>query len=253
MLAVKGNKNNCPLKRLVASAFAGSVVFGTLLQVGGAPAFGEEYEAPTVFTGESVMVRSIYRRYLLGPDSVRLCRILVFVIFSVRFDTLTDHQSQICKRRGPLGACLETVARTEENDNDKAKKYFRDPTALLKEKEALMRESNDEGNLLIQKLRQQSRDNQEKNDLYVQRKTFENDQSGYMGPFDRQVLIMNTDGKTFTMLQTPQAMRLKDSGFIVDRRFVKQPTDEELEQALIAESTGLVGVIQGIFGGASSE
>lgn len=148
---------------------------------------------------------------------------------------------------------METVVRTDENDNDKARNYFQDPTALLKEKNALMRESNDEGNALIQKLRKQSVDNREKNDLYVQRKTFENDQSGYMGPFDRQVLIMNTDGRTFTVLENPQAMRLKDSGFIVDRKFVKQPTEEELEQALIADSSGLAGKIQSFFGGASSE
>jgi hypothetical protein len=135
---------------------------------------------------------------------------------------------------------LETVVRTDENDNDKARNYFQDPTALLKEKNALM-------------LRKQSVDNREKNDLYVQRKTFENDQSGYMGPFDRQVLIMNTDGRTFTVLENPQAMRLKDSGFIVDRKFVKQPTEEELDQALIADSSGLAGKIQSFFGGASSE
>lgn len=76
-----------------------------------------------------------------------------------------------------MGACLETVQRTDENDNDKAKKYFRDPTELIKEKEAAMRDSNkDEGNVLIQKLRAQSEENKVKNDLSVQRKTFENDQ-----------------------------------------------------------------------------
>lgn len=66
--------------------------------------------------------------------------------------------------------------RTERNDNDVAKKYFRDPSDLIKQKEAAMRENNDDGNTLIQKLRQQSVDNQEKNDLYVARKTFEADQ-----------------------------------------------------------------------------
>ena len=84
---------------------------------------------------------------------------------------------QICKKRGPLGACLETERRTEENDNDKAKKYFRDPSELIKAKEAAMRRNDeDEGNALIQKLRLQSEQNREKNDLAVQRKTFENDQ-----------------------------------------------------------------------------
>jgi hypothetical protein len=37
-------------------------------------------------------------------------------------------------------------------------------------------QDNDDGNALIQKLRQQSEDNREKNDLYVARKTFEADQ-----------------------------------------------------------------------------
>jgi hypothetical protein len=39
-----------------------------------------------------------------------------------------------------------------------------------------MKADSDDGNALIQKLRQQSIDNQEKNNLYVQRKTFENSQ-----------------------------------------------------------------------------
>jgi len=96
---------------------------------------GKEREAPTLFTGETV---------------------------------------EICVRRGPLGACQKTELRTESNDNDIAKKYFRDPSDLIKQKEASMRAgSEDAGNSLIEKLRQQSIDNQEKNDLYVARKTFE--------------------------------------------------------------------------------
>lgn len=39
-----------------------------------------------------------------------------------------------------------------------------------------MRAESEEGNALITKLRQQSLDNKEKNELMVQRKTFENDQ-----------------------------------------------------------------------------
>lgn len=74
-------------------------------------------------------------------------------------------------------------------------------------------------------------------------------QSATFGPFDRQVLIMNTDEKTFTILENPQAMRLKKAGFIQDRRFVKQPTAEELASALEPDGGGLVGAIQGIFGG----
>jgi len=99
---------------------------------------GKEREAPTFFTGETV---------------------------------------EICVKRGPLGACQKTETRTETNDNDIAKKYFRDPSDLIKQKEAVMRaDSDDAGNALIQKLRQQSIENQEKNDLYVARKTFEADQ-----------------------------------------------------------------------------
>jgi len=68
----------------------------------------------------------------------------------------------ICKKRGPLGACLETAVRTQENDNDKALKYFKDPSAEVKKRQerALIQAADDsEGNALIQKLRQQSLDN----------------------------------------------------------------------------------------------
>ena len=85
-------------------------------------------------------------------------------------------------KRGPLGACLKTELRTQENDNDIAKKYFGDPsisiqqqrTALLQRQRAADDETD--GNALIQKLRQQSNENREKNELYVARKTFEADQ-----------------------------------------------------------------------------
>jgi hypothetical protein len=46
-----------------------------------------------------------------------------------------------------------------------------------------MTADSDDGNALIQKLRQQSIDNQEKNNLYVQRKTFENSQVRKKGYF----------------------------------------------------------------------
>lgn len=136
--------------------------------------------------------------------------------------------------------------RTESNDNDISQKYFKQPTELIQQQRAAaMASDNVEGNALVQKLRQQSLDNAEKNNLLVQRKTFENDQSAMFGPFDRQVLIMNTDGRTYTMLQNPQAMRLKKAGFIDDRRqFIKQPTQEEIDQALESE-----GFLSGIFGG----
>ena len=65
-------------------------------------------------------------------------------------------------------------------------------------------------------------------------------QSASFGPFDRQVLILNEDGKGFTLLESPQAMRLKEAGFIQDKRFVKQPTEEQIADALTAEEPGLL-------------
>jgi len=65
---------------------------------------------------------------------------------------------------------------------------------------------------------------------------------------------MNTDGKTFTLLSNPQAMRLKQSGFIEGRKFTKQPTEEEIEAALEASEEAaaggfLGGIMKGVFGG----
>ena len=40
----------------------------------------------------------------------------------------TGEESLICTKRGVLGACTKTVKRTAANDNDKAKKYFKDPS-----------------------------------------------------------------------------------------------------------------------------
>ena len=62
-------------------------------------------------------------------------------------------------------------------------------------------------------------------------------------------MILNEDGKGFTLLENPQAMRLKKAGFIKDRQFIKQPTKEELEEALEAEGPSLGDAIQGFFGG----
>lgn len=45
----------------------------------------------------------------------------------------------------------------------------------------------DEGNTLIEKLRQQTVDNKEKNDLSVARKTFENDQVSLESVFVKDV------------------------------------------------------------------
>ena len=133
-----------------------------------------------------------------------------------------------------------------QNDNDKAQKYFKAGPTSQKEMLAKQKEQDD-ANALIERLRQQSLDNKEKNDLIVARKTFENDQSATFGPFDRQVLIMNTDGKTFTLLENPQAMRLQKAGFIEGRKFVKQPTEQQIEDALVADE--LPGFLKGIIGG----
>lgn len=176
-----------------------------------------------------------------------------------------------------MGACTKTELRTEENDNDKADKYFRQPTALVKRKddEARTAEST-AGNALIEKLKQQSEDNKEKNDLLVKQRTFANDavsrpswiyvdlhntrrsltqlspvslsssQSASFGPFDGQVLIMNENGNGFTVLENPQAMRLKKAGFIKGKQFIKQPTQQEMDDALEADGPGL---LESIFGG----
>jgi len=146
-----------------------------------------------------------------------------------------------------LGACVQTEVRTVENDNDKAQKYFKSSTPTQKQQLAQQR-SEESGNELIEKLRQQSIDNKEKNDLIVARKTFENNEAATFGPFDRQVLIMNTDGRTFTLLENPQAMRLKKAGFINERRqFITQPTPQQIEDALEAPSQ-LPGFIKNILG-----
>ena len=70
-------------------------------------------------------------------------------------------------------------------------------------------------------------------------------QSANFGPFDRQILILNEDGKGFTLLEKPQAMRLKEAGLIKDTRFVRQPSEQELQDALEApEGPGLVEAIK---------
>lgn len=86
-----------------------------------------------------------------------------------------------------MGACLETETRTVENDNDKATKYFKDPQDSMRQKySATQLQSIDDGetkkvvlasdgNELIEKLKQQSIDNKEKNDKIVRAKTLQND------------------------------------------------------------------------------
>lgn len=77
-------------------------------------------------------------------------------------------------------------------------------------------------------------------------------QSASFGPFDRQVVILNTDGKTFTLLQNPQAMRLKKAGYIEDRKFVIQPSQQVIDDALEGKE-GLGDAIKGIFGGGGGD
>lgn len=86
-----------------------------------------------------------------------------------------------------MGACTKTVTRTAENDNDKASKNFRDPADSMKEKysaaqlqaidngERAMAVAPSEGNELIEKLKQASADNKEKNDRIIRAKTLQND------------------------------------------------------------------------------
>ena len=77
---------------------------------------------------------------------------------------------------------METEVRTELTDNDRAKRYFKDPALMVKQrKDAEALEKETEGNALIAKLRQQTEDNKEKNDSIVRRKTLENDQVSFFG------------------------------------------------------------------------
>jgi hypothetical protein len=54
------------------------------------------------------------------------------------------------------------------------------------------------------------------------------------------------DGKGFTLLANPQAMRLKNQGLIKDKQFIRQPTKEDLDAALVSEPN----VFQRFFGSA---
>lgn len=70
-----------------------------------------------------------------------------------------------------MGACLEQVERTAENDNDKASKYFQQPVVKPK-----LPETETNANELISKLKQQSEDNREKNLQTIKTQTAINDQ-----------------------------------------------------------------------------
>ena len=112
-------------------------------------------------------------------------------------------------------------------------------------------QSENDGNVLIQKLLQQTEENKERNDRIIKQKTLLNDQGASFGPFSGSVVILNEDGEGFTLLQNAQAMRLKEAGYIKDRRFVKQPTKEGIDQAWLsppAEGEG-GGLFKSLFGG----
>lgn len=210
-----GTKQLSPM--MIAATNAVGVMFWVIAMTASTAAFadeiGVEKDAPTLYTGETV---------------------------------------EICTKRGPLGACLKTEYRTEENDNDKAKQYFRASAPLIRERDQVLQgfyAEESQGNALIERLQRQTEENREKNRLDVERKTFENDQSATFGPFDRQAVIMNVDGKTFTLLQSSQVSRLEKAGFIRDRKFVAQPTEEEIANALEAEGGGLAGALQSWFSG----
>lgn len=202
----------------VACAVA-TTIFANIFFTNGAFAdeYGREVEAPTLLTGETV---------------------------------------EICVKRGPLGACQKTELRTADNDNDKSNKYFKDPAERLKEKYSAAQlqsidntiDTSSEGNELIEKLRQASLDNKEKNDRIVRAKTLQNDLGASFGPLDNQVVILNTDGESFTLLKAPQAMRLKKAGYIKDKRFVTQPTQEVIDEALEAPEGGIGSFFKGLMG-----
>jgi len=186
-------------EKFVRGGIASMVAMGVVLTLGiSAPAFADEYgresEAQFLSTGETVM---------------------------------------ICTKRGPLGACTKTERRTVDNENDKSEKYFKQPTELVTRKDNEARASDStEGNELIARLKKQSEANFEKNEALVFQRTQLNDSSASFGPFDSQVLILNEDGKGFSLLTNPQAMRLKKAGFIENKKFIKQPSQEELDGAL---------------------
>lgn len=174
--------------------------------------YGKEVEALTVFTGETKM---------------------------------------ICTKRGPLGACLKTSQRTVDNDNDRSDAYYRDPATNLKERysDQLEADKNSmESNELIKKLRQKTEDNKDKNALIVKQITLQNDLGASFGPLDSQVVIMNTNGETYSLLKGAQAMRLKEAGYIKDRKFVVQPTKEVIDKALQSEG-GIGDIFKGLLGG----
>lgn len=200
--------------------FAGSLAFSGVAY---ADEVGRTVDAPTLFTGEETM---------------------------------------ICMKRGPLGACKKSEKRTAENDNDKATKYFNDPELKFQEKykaaqlQAIEDEQNGlpkagsaefDGNALIARLKQQTEDNRAKNESIVRQKTLQNNLGASFGPFSSTVPILNADGVDYTLLAAPQAMRLKKAGYIDDKKkFITQPPQEALDEALEAAENSAVAKVGGV-------
>jgi len=218
ILGISSPKNGCEENEKSMNTMVRATTLACLLGVFGisdpvlADELGRETEALTLYTGENV---------------------------------------EICMKRGPLGACKKTETRTEENDNDKAKKYFKDPELAYKDKlkslsKLQVSDPSSEGNELIEALKQRTIDNKDKNDLIVRQVTLQNDLGASFGPFSRQVVIMNSDGINYTVLDGAQAMRLKGAGYIKGRKFVTQPTQQAIDDALEAPEGGIGGFFQGI-------
>ena len=151
----------------------------------------------------------------------------------------TGETFEICKKRGILGACKKTVARTAENDNDKAIKYMRAKPAF--KNGDVSRENNDyievrgglgqsesEGSLIDELLRR-SEENAERNQLAVDKKTFSATSKGYSSFLSREKMVMSYDGKSFAYYQIPQYEKLRKLGYINDQVFVKEPSEEILQ------------------------
>jgi len=208
---------------LGAGIFAGSLAFSGAAF---ADEVGRNVDAPTLYTGEEIM---------------------------------------ICTKRGILGACTKTEKRTSENDNDKATKYFNDPELKFQEKykasqlQAIEDKANGvppagspefDGNALIARLKEKSEENREKNDSIVRQKTLQNNLGANFGPFSSKVPILNADGVDYTLLDAPQAMRLKNAGYIDgNKKFITQPPQEAIDEALAAsEDSGIAKANRAIQG-----
>jgi len=206
------------------------------------------------------------RRFFGTAGAAALSSLLSPVVPAARADEIgvnvdaptlpTGEEVEICTKRGPLGKCERTEVRTVENDNDRASKYMKNEGARIQERDMAMRETANadaEGSVLIQKLMRQTEENKERNEKIVASKTLANDQSAILGPFDQSVMIMNSDGGSYTVLENAQAMRLKKRGYIKGKRFVTMPTEDDLALALVpGEDEGLDGIIsavKGVFGG----